>query len=316
MTQRHGSTRLGAGAAAAYAAHAACVEAFLATVHQGSLTAAAHHLGLTQPGVSRQIARLEQALGTSLLVRGRQGVALTAAGERYRAYAEDALARHALLLEELRDGDAVLSGPLRIAASTTPSEVLVPGLVARFTALHPDVQATVCTADSLEVVEHVRLRRWDIGFAGVRVDRMGLRFEPVATDEIVLAVPRHHPFARRATVPLAALEGQVFIAREDGSGTMLSVARALAERGQQLPAHRVRMTLGTTQAIVAAVRDGYGIGFVSSLALAELAGDRVATVRLVGAPLRRALYLVVDERRVLSAVPRAFAAFCVRQASA
>jgi DNA-binding transcriptional LysR family regulator len=76
------------------------------------------------------------------------------------------------------------------------------------------------------------------------------------------------------------------------------------------------MTLGTTQAIVAAVRDGYGIGFVSSLALAELAGDRVATVRLAGPPLRRALYLVVDERRVLPAVPRAFAAFCVRQTSA
>ena len=309
--QRHEKASTGA---AAYADHAAGVEAFLATVHQGSFTRAAVHLCLTQPGVSRQIARLERALGASLLVRHRGGAALTPAGERHRAYAEDALARHHLLMEELSGGDAVLSGPLRIAASTTPSEVLVPRLVTRFTSRHPDVQATVFTADSLAVVEHVRQRRWDVGFAGVRIERTGLRFEAIATDEVVLAVPRHHPFARRATVPLAALEGQSFVERESGSGTMLSVGRALAERGLRLPAHRVSMTLGSTQAIVAAVRDGYGIGFVSADALAELAGDRVATVRLAGAPLCRELYLVLDERRVLPPVPRAFAAFCIRQA--
>jgi DNA-binding transcriptional LysR family regulator len=75
------------------------------------------------------------------------------------------------------------------------------------------------------------------------------------------------------------------------------------------------MTLSSTQAIVAAVRDGYGIGFVSALALSEFVSERVAAVRLADAPLRRELYLVLDARRVLPPVPRAFARYCVGEAA-
>jgi DNA-binding transcriptional LysR family regulator len=291
------------------------LESFLMVAERGSLTLAAQELRLTQPGLSRQMQKLERALGVPLFVRTRAGVRLTPAGERYRAYAEETLARHRQLLEELHGAEAGLEGELRIAASTTPGEFLVPRLVADFTASHPNVRAIVSTTDSRGVVDELLGRRWDVGFVGARIQHKGLRFDPIAEDEVVLAVPAHHPFAGQSEVALEALANQHFVEREDGSGTILSVRRALAERGLALPPYRVAMTLSTTQTIVSAVRDGYGIGFVSSLALADRGAGRVVALRLAGVPLRRALYLVREERRVLPPVARRFAEFVLSGAT-
>jgi DNA-binding transcriptional LysR family regulator len=291
------------------------LEAFLRVAAHGSFTAAARELGLTQPGLSRQMQKLERRLEIALFVRTATGVRLTAAGDRYRTYARDLLARHRQLLAELRGDGAALTGPLNVAASSTPGEFLVPRLVADFTADHPDVRPVVFTADSEEVCHELLERRWDLGFVGARIKRDGLRFDPVAEDEIVLAVPANHPFARTREVALPDLAGERFVDREGGSGTVLSVRRTLADRGLSLPPHRAAMTLSTTQAIVAAVRAGYGIGFVSSLALPDPQDGRVVGVRLAGIPLPRTLYLVREKRRLLSPVARRFAEFAVARAT-
>src|SRR5439155_9015950 len=101
------------------------ITSFLRAAEAGSFTVAARERGLAQPGLGRQIQRLERSLGVALFERGRRGLLLTPAGERYRAYAEDVLARHQQLLDELRGAEASLEGQLRIAASTTPAEFLV-----------------------------------------------------------------------------------------------------------------------------------------------------------------------------------------------
>ncbi len=292
------------------------LDAFLAVADLASVTAAASRLGLTQPGLSRQIQKLEQEIGVLLFTRSRGGLRLTPAGERYRAYAEDVLDRHRQLIAELRGETARLVGELAIVASTTPGEFLVPRRVAEFTAMHPDVRATVSIVDSRQAIERLVERSCEIAFVGAEVERSGLRFDPIADDEIVLAVPANHALARRSQVPLAALENQRFVEREDGSGTILSVRRTLAERGASLPPYRVAMTLTTTRAIVSAVRAGYGIGFVSSLAVEGIDGHGMAAVRIAGYVLKRSLYLVRDERRVLSQVAQRFADLVLERAAA
>lgn len=284
---------------------------FLRIVERGSLTLAAADLGVTQSGLSRQVQRLEQELGADLLRRGRSGIRLTPAGERFRAFAEQVVALHRGLLADLGGAGDGLSGELRVAASTTPSEFLVPRLVAGFTARYPDVRAVVETTDSEGVIGLVVDRRCDVGFVGARFERPHLSFDPVAEDEVLLAVPADHPLAGRAEVPLDALAGERFIEREGGSGTILSLRRALTERGLSLPPHRVGMTLSTSQAILSAVREGLGVGFVSSLALADRPDGRAVAVRLAGLPVRRRLYLVRDGRRPLSTVARRFVELCL-----
>jgi DNA-binding transcriptional LysR family regulator len=289
------------------------IEGFLQAAELRSFTRAARAVGLTQPGLSRQIQKLERALGVVLFLRTRDGLALTAAGESYRAYAEDIVARHRQFLDELHGTTTSLRGELRIAASTTPAEFLVAELIDEFTAAHPSVEAIVFTADSERVVEEIFEGRRDIGFVGARIDRRGLRYDPIAEDEIVLAVPSHHPFAQEEAVSIQALANQRFVERESGSGTTMSLRRHLAERGLTLPPYRVAMTLSTTQAVVSAVRAGYGIGFVSSLALANEGRRGAAAVRLLEATLRRPLYLVRDERRLPPPVGRRFADFVLQR---
>lgn len=291
------------------------LESFLLVAERGSFTIAARELGLTQPGLSRQVQKMERALGLTLFVRSHDGVVLTPAGERYRAYAEDMLARHRQLLDELHGAEATLEGELRIAASTTPAEFLVARWIADFTAAHPNVRAIVFTADSRAVVDEVAEGRRDLGFVGALIERRGLRFDPIAEDEVVLAVPANHPFARQHEVPLDALLNQRFVEREDGSGTILSVRRALARRGLALPPYRVVMTLSTTQAIVSAVRAGYGLGFVSSLALGHRPAGGPVPVRVAGIPLSRQLYLVRDERRLPPPAGRRFAEFVLQRSA-
>lgn len=286
------------------------LEHFLEILRLGSLTEAARVFGVSQSGLTRQIQRLEQETGVPLFTRTRAGLRPTPAGERYAEFARAVLALHHRLLADVRGKVALLAGELRLVASTTPSEFLVPALVADFTARHPDVHPVVYTSDSEGVIDDLLAGRGDLGFVGAHLSKPGLRFEPVAADEVVLAVPAGHPLARQPIVPLAALAGQCLIEREGGSGTSFSVRRALLENGLELPPHRVGMTLSTTQAIIAAVRDGYGIGFVSSLALAEGAGGRAVAVRLAEIAIRRSLYLVWNERRAQSGVAAAFVEFC------
>ncbi|HEX5498888.1 MAG TPA: LysR family transcriptional regulator, partial [Thermomicrobiales bacterium] len=282
------------------------LEAFLLVAERGSLTRAAPELGLTQSGLSRRIQRLEQALEAPLLARTRGGVRLTPAGERFRAYAATTVEQSRAVRRELRDADTALTGELRIAASSTPGEFLVPEWAAEFVTRNPGVRPEIFIADSAVVEDEVRARRWDVGFVGACLDGRGLDHLPVADDEVVLATPAGHPFAARGAVALAELAGQPFLMREGGSGTAASVERALAARELRLPPSRTVMVLGSTQAIVSAVERGIGLGWVSSLALAGRSRELVVPVRLADVPVRRPLFLIRDARRAL---PPAAAAF-------
>ncbi|SVB09021.1 uncharacterized protein METZ01_LOCUS161875, partial [marine metagenome] len=94
------------------------METFLAVSRHKSFTSAAWELRLTQPGVSRQIQKIERELEVVLLERRRNDIRLTAAGERFKSYAEDALELHRQFLTNLIGDDGVLSGDLSIIAST------------------------------------------------------------------------------------------------------------------------------------------------------------------------------------------------------
>lgn len=282
------------------------LEGFLAVVRLGSFSRAAAALGLTQPGVSRQVLKLERELGTPLLLRERGNLRPTPAGERFRAFADGVLDGYHRVRSELGDLPARVEGALRIAASTTPGEFLVPGLLDSFTRQHPRVRPEVFIGDSTEVVQAVLSGLWDLGFVGARLTEEGLRYRAVAEDEIVLAVPATHPFARRTEIRLAELANQAFIEREGGSGTLLTVRALLAERQLALPSYRVVMVLGNTQAVVSAVESGYGLGWVSARALEHRDPRRVATVRLQEPRLIRPLYVIHPRARPLPPVTRTF----------
>ncbi len=289
------------------------LETLVVLARCGSFTRAAGELHLSQPAVSRHIQKLEQELGVTLLTRRRGRVELSEAGERVRSYAEEVVGGHERLMDDLSEEPSRLAGELRIVASTTPGEFLVPGLVNAFTVAHPRVNPRIEIADSTEVAVQLRARRADVGFSGVKVPGRDLLYRHIATDEIVLAVPAGHPFASRGAVELSELAGQPFLTRESGSGTHLSFLALLAEHGLEAPRYRTAMVLSNTAAIVSAVGNGYGIGLVSCLALRSRGPGGPVAVRIAGLALTRSLYLLVEKDRPLPPAAAGFAGWVPAQ---
>jgi DNA-binding transcriptional LysR family regulator len=280
-------------------------------VERGGFSAAAQTLGISQPAVSQQIQRLEKELGVTLLHRGRRGfIEITPHGELVLNFAQATLAAYDALREELDRRQKVVAGELRLAASTIPGEYLVPQLLADFRERYPQVDARVTVGDTADVVRHVLAGECDLGFIGAPVAHPELTLERLAADRVVLAVYPDHPFARQEVIPWPEVLTQSLIMREEGSGTRRTVERALAEQGKTLPPESVALTLGSTQAVVQAIRDRLGIGFVSQRAVARVPpAERLPTVTIEGLTFARDLFIVYEAARMTTPLLEAFLAF-------
>ena len=268
------------------------LQSFIAVARLGSFTKAAWYLELAQSNVSRHVQRLERELEQRLLERGNNSVGLTPAGRALLDYAEDSLGRQQKFLNMIKKQTLPLNGRLRIVASTTPGEYLLPDWVAGFTAINPGVRSEVFIVDSNAVLQRLQEGQWDLGFTGMRIPNRGIIYEEVAEDQLVLAVPSNHQFAHRDQVNLNELEGQPFLEREDGSGTLSSFRSALNFRGLVFPKYQVVMVLNSTQAILSAVGRGHGLGLVSVWAMDHSKSADIIAVRIAELPKTRPLYLV------------------------
>jgi DNA-binding transcriptional LysR family regulator len=271
----------------------------VAIVEQGSLSAAARAKRISQPAITKQVQRMEAELGLALVVRGpKRQVALTPAGERLLAFARTTLARYETLERELAALKSAERGRLSLAASTIPGEYVLPGLLAVFRAEYPQIEVQMTISDSSDVASRLLADEADVGVIGSTIRRTGLRLERLVGDQVVLAVPPEHPFAGREKVKGEDLRDQPLILREEGSGTRRSVETALEAAGLCLPQENVALILGSTQAILQAVAQGLGVGFVSARASTQAQADgRLACVGLEGVDLRRDLYLAYSPQR-------------------
>ncbi len=232
---------------------------FLAVLEAGRISAAARALHLSQPAVTAQIRRLEQAMGTALFVRSVRGVEPTEAGARLATYARSV---RRLLEEAMVEVPGVdeLSAPLVIGASTTIAAHLLPPLLARFRGAHRTVPLRVHVGNTEEVVELVRAGHVPLGLVEGHARAAGLRLEPFVDDEIVPIIGQDAPFVLRRA---RDLEGVPLLSREAGSGTRAVVERALAKAGVRRRGHPLDVELGNTEAVIGGVVAGLGVAFVS-----------------------------------------------------
>lgn len=283
-------------------------------VEEGSLSAAARARRISQPAVTKQLQRLEADLELSLLVRGpRRQVELTPAGALVLAFARQTLARFEKLESELGALKSLEGGTLVLAASTIPGEHVLPALLAEFRRKFPAIKVEMSVSDTAQVAEELLADEADLGMVGSPVRRPGLRLERLLGDEIVLAVPLDHGFARRKRIGVEELRGQPLILREEGSGTRRSVEASLAAAGWDLPQEDVTLVLGSTQAVLHAVEQGLGLGFVSARAAAPREGRSLACVGLEGVDLGRDLYLAYLPQRAGDPLVSRFLGFVRRQ---
>ncbi|MBC7107041.1 MAG: LysR family transcriptional regulator [Firmicutes bacterium] len=269
------------------------LEAFLQVAELQSFTKAARKLYLSQPAVSFQIRALEEDLGVSLFRRSDRRVELTEAGRLLYPEARE-MVRHYHRIRERLDGlRGLQTGQLEVGASTIPGEYLVPLLLGAFHRRHPGVEVRLRIGGSGEVGRWVRERVVDLGIVGVALREGDLECRVWLPDELVVIVPPDHPWAGAGEVPPEALLEQPFVLREPESGTRQTLEAKLRALGVDPEDLRVVMEVGSTRAVVTAVRAGLGIGVVSRWAARELlALGKLGEVGVAGLDPVRHLYVV------------------------
>ncbi|MDO8848244.1 MAG: selenium metabolism-associated LysR family transcriptional regulator [Coriobacteriia bacterium] len=275
---------------------------FVAVVDHGSFSEAARMLGISQPAVTMQVQALEADIDATLLDRGYRKVALTEAGHALLPHARKVLAE----LDDARSAiDAVsstVSGRLTVAASTTPGQYLLPRLLGGFLKLYPEVGVTLRVYDSTDVVAHVESGEADLGMTGAEVHGARVVYERLGSDDLTLICPPDHPLAAHSPISFSEITGELFIVREQGSGTRMAVEEVIRRGGVDPADLDVVMELGTNEAIVSAVEGGMGLGIVSlQVAHQALNLGTVAEVKGAGFPVARPLFLVLPRRTLVRA---------------
>ncbi|GGX94810.1 LysR family transcriptional regulator [Streptomyces anandii] len=264
------------------------LELLLAVARLGSLGGAARELGITQPAASSRIRSMERQLGVALVDRSPRGSRLTDAGAlvtdwaRRVVEAAEAFDAGAQALRDRRDSR------LRVAASMTIAEYLLPGWLIALRSRRPDTAVSLLAGNSAVVAERLLAGEADLGFVEGLSVPSGLDSVVIAHDRLILVTAPGHPWARRRR-PMSARElaSTPLILRETGSGTRQVLDVALGGLARPL------IELSSTTAVKAAAVSGAGPAVLSELAVGEeLSLRRLVTVPVDGVALRRDLRAV------------------------
>src|SRR5579863_7046689 len=285
----------------------------LSVARLGSLGRAAAEHGISQPAASSRMRLLEGRLGLDLIERSPRGSRLTPSGVLVAGWAQAAVDAAAALDAGVTALRRERDSRLRIAASMTVAEYLLPVWLAALQAVHPGAAVALSAVNSAEVADAVLGGRADIGFVEGPGIPPGLHAEPIGRDVLTLVVAPAHRWARRhAGVPAAELAQTALVSREAGSGTRSYLEEALRAQAGVEPVPPAA-ELSSTTAIKAAVAAGAGPAVLSSLAVAaELAAGTLSAVPVTGVDLGRTLMAVWAEGRRLAGPARDLYAIAAR----
>jgi DNA-binding transcriptional LysR family regulator len=238
----------------------------------------------------------------------------THAGEIFYEYAKRILNLTEEALLALDEHLVLVRGDLWLAGSTIPGQYILPGIVGVFHDRYPEVKPHVLIGDSAWVIDRVCAHEVELGFVGARLERPGLSFYPFAKDELILVAPPDHALSRKRTISVNDVLSLPLLSRERGSGTRTMWESLLKQAGVPLRGLNIVAEMGSTEAVIRAVKAGLGVGIVSLRAAEEdLKHGTTVRINLDGPRLERTFYMVHYQVRALSPAARSFEAF-VREA--
>ncbi|MGY3807472.1 LysR substrate-binding domain-containing protein [Aeromonas veronii] len=284
------------------------LKVFATIARYGNLGLAANELCLSKGAVSQSLQELERQLSTPLFDRIHPRLQLNKEGRLLQPAAEELLTRMQDI-ENLFSPDAEPSGQLRLGASQTIGNYLLPTLLAsskQELGLPPKV-----TINNTHLLCHA-LANFELDMALIEGENHhpDLLAEPWLQDEMLVVAPPGHPLANKKELSLSRLGGETWVLREAQSG---SREQFIQQIQPELPRWQPGLELNTLEAVMLAVEKGLGISFISRLA----ASDRLADGRLIALPLSRRfprqLSLIWHKQKYHSTSLRHFIHFCRAQ---
>lgn len=287
---------------------------FHAVAKHLSFTRAAEELYLTQPAITFQIRQLEEHFNTRLFDRHHNRISLTEAGSTVFNYAERILELYRETEKAINELTGVTRGIIKVGASTTIGEYLLPAILSGYHERFPKVQVRLSVDNTRLVVRKLEDATIDLGMVEGPVSNKNITVAPCFEDELVVILHPNHPLAKLEEIPLAKLKEYPFVSREEGSGTRMVITEHLNKAGVSYDHLDMILELGTTESVKAAVEGGVGFSIVSSVSLRkELIMKSLIVRRIKGMILKRTLNFVYQKQKFRSKAVEEFLNYAQEQ---
>ncbi len=291
------------------------IEAFVFVYRLRNFSRAGDALFLTQPTVSSHINSLESELGMKLLDRSSRDVTPTEAGDIFYQYAVNLLETRDSAICSLNQYSSRIEGRLEIAASTIPSQYLLPRIIKGFREIYPNIHFILHQCDTREVIRDLQEKKYQIGIVGTHLEDDKLEYDILSSDKLILisAKDKETDNKTMSRVPLESLQDKHFIIREPGSGTRQEFEKELRNKGFNPDTLKIAAEINSIEAIKYAVREGLGVSVVSSLSVEDdIKLGLIQAYSIEGLDLERCFYLVTHKNRPLSPCAAVFREYILK----
>ncbi|WP_373056689.1 LysR substrate-binding domain-containing protein [Zunongwangia sp. H14] len=239
------------------------INIFLTVADRLSFSKAAEELHITQPAVSRHIKQLEDHFNQKLFERQGNRIALTKAGTLLLNYTKKIFILHGELEFDMNALVDKTGGVLKIAASTTLAQYILPGALANLRKKYPQIEVILTSANTEKVEQQVLKQNAEIGIIEGFSKNRELSYQKFLRDEIVLVVSKNHPLFNNPPIPLVKLKELPLVLREKGSGTLEFIMKRLKENGFSPEQLNIEMRLGSSESIKSYLKEGNCAAFLS-----------------------------------------------------
>ena len=248
------------------------LKTFVAVVEHKNFTKAGEYLNLSQPSVSTHIKNLESYYGVTLINRSIKHKSIVITENGYKLYNRAKEILHILdtTYMEVRDISDSIKGIIKVGASLTIGEYILPGFLTIFRKKYPDIEVDLLIENTTLIAENLKDLTLDIGFIEGVSSNPNLNQEYLSEDKMVLAVP-YDPHWINNKFTFNLLQNQNWVAREEGSGTK-EYLNLILNSNKILPKNL--MILGSNYAVKEAVRNGLGITLISNFVAAPAAKNK------------------------------------------
>jgi DNA-binding transcriptional LysR family regulator len=270
------------------------LKVFYTVAKRLNFTKAAAELFITQPAVTKHINELEAYFKTSLFERsGNKKTLLTAAGELLLQHAEKIFELHRELEFDMNLLIKKHSGVLRIGASTTVSQYVIPAVLAGFHQKFKDIQVQLVTGNTEDIEQALLDKELEMGIIEGISRNPQIKYEEYLQDELVLVCARNNTSVKKDTIKPEELKNYPLLLREPGSGTLDVIANALKPHQLKLSDLQVEMQLGGTESIKSYLLHSNCLAFLSVHAiLKELKTGDCRIIDIKNLSIERPFYFI------------------------
>ncbi|MBF6645677.1 MULTISPECIES: LysR family transcriptional regulator [Flavobacteriales] len=272
------------------------LKVFFTVAKRLNFTKASEELYITQPAVTKHIKEIENYFKVKLFDRNGTKIKLTPAGETLLQYSEQLFSIYQNMEFDLNAFTQNKSGTLRIGASTTAAQYLLPPILAAFHRKFDKVKVQLVTGNTEQIEIALQNKNIDLGIIEGKSRSTLFKYSAFIKDELVLVAKNGHSISKKSSVKVEDLIKYSFLLREPGSGTLEVIAHALKQSGIKISNLNLEMQLDSSESIKMYLLNSEALAFLSIYSIfKELKNNECTVVEVKGLSIEREFNFIQNQ---------------------